>query len=55
MDLTKELEAKAKAKGVNLILPVDTVIADDFDKDANKKTVPAGSDFGRLARVGHWT
>ena len=42
MDLTKELEAKAKAKGVNLILPVDTVIADDFDKDANKKTVPAG-------------
>lgn len=42
MELTKELEAKAKAKGVNLILPVDTVIADDFNKDANMQTVPAG-------------
>ncbi|MFT4833945.1 MAG: phosphoglycerate kinase [Marinoscillum sp.] len=43
MDLTKELEAKAKAKGVNLILPVDTVIADDFNKDANMQTVAAGN------------
>lgn len=42
MELTKELEVKAKEKGVNLILPVDTVIADDFNKDANKKTVKAG-------------
>jgi len=42
MELTKELEAKAKEKGVNLILPVDTVIADDFNKDANKETVKAG-------------
>lgn len=42
MDLTKELEKKAKEKGVNLILPVDTVIADDFNKDANKQTVKAG-------------
>ncbi|MEQ8240597.1 MAG: phosphoglycerate kinase [Cyclobacteriaceae bacterium] len=40
--LTKELREKAKAAGVNLILPVDTVIADDFNKDANKKTVNAG-------------
>ena len=30
MPLTKELRAKAKEKGVNLILPVDTVIADDL-------------------------
>lgn len=43
MELTKELEAKAKEKGVNLILPVDTVIADDFNKDANKQTVAAGT------------
>ncbi|MEQ8471184.1 MAG: phosphoglycerate kinase [Marinoscillum sp.] len=43
MPLTKELEAKAKEKGVNIILPVDTVIADDFNKDANKKTVAAGT------------
>ena len=42
MELTKELETKAKEKGVNLILPVDTVIADDFNKDAHKKTVSAG-------------
>ncbi|HCX23877.1 MAG: phosphoglycerate kinase [Flammeovirgaceae bacterium] len=42
MPLTKELRAKAKEKGVNLILPVDTVIADDFNKDANKQTVKAG-------------
>ncbi|MEQ9307747.1 MAG: phosphoglycerate kinase, partial [Marinoscillum sp.] len=43
MPLTKELEAKAKEKGVNLILPLDTVIADDFNKDANKQTVAAGN------------
>ena len=43
MPLTKELRAKAKEKGVNLILPVDTVIADDFNKDANKQTVTAGT------------
>lgn len=42
MELTKELKAKAAAKGVNLILPVDTVAADDFNKDANKQTVNAG-------------
>ncbi len=42
MELTKELQAKAKAKGVNLILPVDTVIADDFSKDANTQTVKTG-------------
>ncbi|WP_421876910.1 phosphoglycerate kinase [Marinoscillum sp.] len=43
MELTKQLEAKAKEKGVNLILPVDTVIADDFNKDAKKETVAAGN------------
>lgn len=42
MELTKELKAKAKEKGVNLILPVDTVIADAFSKDANKQTVKSG-------------
>ena len=30
---------KAKAKGVNLLLPVDSVIADDFSNDANTKVV----------------
>ena len=41
-DLTLELIEKAKAKGVNLVLPVDSVIADDFSNDAERKTVKAG-------------
>lgn len=39
LELTKELEEKAKAKGVKLYLPSDTVIADDFNNDASKQTV----------------
>jgi phosphoglycerate kinase len=41
LDLAKELlgEAKAKAKGVALMLPTDHVVADDFNADANSKTV----------------
>ncbi len=42
MELTKELEKKAKEQGVKLILPVDTVIADDFSNDANIQTVKSG-------------
>ncbi|UII20237.1 phosphoglycerate kinase [Fulvivirga ligni] len=42
MSLSLELMEKAKAKGVNLILPVDTVEADDFSNDANKKVVKSG-------------
>ncbi|MFT6865448.1 MAG: phosphoglycerate kinase [Cyclobacteriaceae bacterium] len=42
MELTKEIVKKAKAKGVKIYLPVDTVIADDFNKDANHKVVPEG-------------
>lgn len=42
MPLTLELIEKAKAKGVNLILPVDNIIADDFSNDANRQTVKAG-------------
>ncbi len=33
---------KAKEKGVKLLLPVDTVIADDFSNDANSKVVKSG-------------
>ena len=33
---------KAEEKGVKLLLPVDTVIADDFSNDANTKIVPEG-------------
>ncbi len=42
-ELTLELVQKAKDKGVNLILPLDTVIADKFSNDAERKVVDAGS------------
>ena len=37
-----EMVEKAKAKGVKLLLPVDTVIADAFAPDANHKVVKSG-------------
>lgn len=40
LDLARSLEAKAKAKGVTLLLPTDVVIADGFSADANSKVVP---------------
>ena len=43
MELCLELVEKAKAKGVNLILPVDTVIADKFDNEAHKDVVDTGN------------
>lgn len=35
-ELALSLLEKAKAKGVNIILPTDSIIADDFSNDANK-------------------
>lgn len=35
LDLAKELIQKAKAKGVELLLPIDSVVADKFAADAN--------------------
>lgn len=43
LDLALELLEKAKANGVNMIFPEDTVIADDFSNDANIKTVKRGT------------
>ncbi|WP_394992710.1 phosphoglycerate kinase [Emticicia sp.] len=40
--LALELIAKAKEKGVNLIMPVDNLCADAFSNDANRKIVPTG-------------
>jgi phosphoglycerate kinase len=37
LELAKELLEKAKVKGVNLYIPVDAVIADNFANEANKK------------------
>ena len=56
--LAGELMAEAKAKGVKLLLPVDTVVADKFDKDAAHKTVKSseipsdmmGMDIGEESR-----
>ena len=47
MDLAKELIQKAKTKGVELILPIDSVIADKFAADAatqaaNNNAIPNG-------------
>jgi phosphoglycerate kinase len=39
LEIAKELISKAKAKGVNLCIPVDAIIADNFANDANKKEV----------------
>lgn len=41
-DYALNMLEKAKEKGVKLLLPVDTVIADDFSNDANSKVVKAG-------------
>ena len=42
MDYSNEMVAKAEAKGVKLLLPVDTVCGDKFAPDANTLTVDAG-------------
>jgi phosphoglycerate kinase len=39
--MAKELMDQALANGVNLLLPIDLVIADDFNNNANRKVVDA--------------
>ncbi|MGR3274941.1 phosphoglycerate kinase [Acaryochloris marina NIES-2412] len=39
LELARKLEAKAKEKGVALLLPTDVVVADNFAADANAQTV----------------
>lgn len=39
LELAKSLEAKAKERGVDLLLPTDVVVADKFAADANAQTV----------------
>ena len=39
IDLAKEFMKKAEEKGVNFVLPVDAVVADDFSETANTKIV----------------
>ncbi len=42
MDYSNEMVKKAEEKGVKLLLPIDTVIADAFDPNANSQVVAAG-------------
>ena len=57
LDLCKHLMEKADSKGVNLILPIDSVVADKFDNAANTKVCDnkqietgwMGLDIGPLA------
>ncbi|MFN3783758.1 MAG: phosphoglycerate kinase [Spirosomataceae bacterium] len=41
-ELALEILAKAKEKGVNIIMPLDNVCADDFSNNANRQIVPTG-------------
>ena len=58
LDLANELVAKAKAKGVNFVLPVDNVVSVDFSEDCEYKTVKSteipddwmGMDIGPATR-----
>ncbi len=43
LDLAKELLKKAEEKGVKLLLPEDSVVADSFSNDANTQVVASGS------------
>lgn len=43
LDLALAIMEKAKAKGVNLVLGIDCVAADDFSNDANTQVVPANA------------
>jgi phosphoglycerate kinase len=42
IDYALQMEEKAKAKGVNLLIPIDTVIGDDFKNDCDIKIVGRG-------------
>ena len=41
IDYSKDMVQKAKDKGVKFLLPVDSVVGDKFDPDADSKVVPA--------------
>lgn len=50
LDVALDIIAKAKAKGVNLVLPVDQILADKFDNEAATK--PAKIDEGETGWMG---
>jgi phosphoglycerate kinase len=46
LDYANEMIATAKARGVNLLLPVDNIAADKFDAEANTQVVDADIPVG---------
>ncbi|MCD8019455.1 MAG: phosphoglycerate kinase [Clostridiales bacterium] len=48
LDYANEMVAKAKEKGVNLLLPVDTVVAKDFSNDAPSRVVEGSMDADEM-------
>lgn len=42
LDMARKIMSEAKAKGVNLYIPKDTIVADAFDNNANRKEVNIG-------------
>ncbi|MCL2610856.1 MAG: phosphoglycerate kinase, partial [Defluviitaleaceae bacterium] len=51
IDYAKEMFKKAKEKGVKLLVPVDNVVATEFNKDAEYKTVEGDIEAGYMALV----
>jgi phosphoglycerate kinase len=41
LDVARKILTEAQAKGVNVYIPKDAVIADSFSNEANRKTVPS--------------
>ena len=41
VELAKEMMAKAEAKGIKFLIPVDTVVSTEFDANSEHKTVPS--------------
>ncbi len=46
IDYAKEMMEKAEKKGVKLLIPVDTVVAKEFNNDAESKVAESGIDDG---------
>ena len=42
LEMARTIMTQAKAKGVNLVIPTDTLVADAFSNDANTREVPTG-------------
>jgi phosphoglycerate kinase len=42
LDTARNIMSQAKAKGINLYIPTDTIIADAFDNNANRQEVKIG-------------